>query len=290
MLKYIKKAFLNQWNLLIFAGGMGFAALSGRPDIAIPLVMAGEAAYLGLLGTHPKFQDYVKAQEAKIGRQVSSQQNQQVLEKIKSSLPKKQYDRYSSLRQRCLHLGQISDDLKTPTDNNPNERLESLQTKGLDRLLWVYLRLLFSQHSLDRFFDTVSEKRIKNDLERIVFQIEGLGPDDNSAHQAKIRRTLMDNKATLQERMDNYTQAQGNYQFVSLELERVENKIKSLAEISVNRQDPEYISGQIDAVANSMKETERTMNDLQFVTGLGDLDEEAPELMNTPDRFIIDGN
>ncbi len=290
MLKYIKKAFLNQWNLLIFAGGMGFAALSGRPDIAIPLVMAGEAAYLGLLGTHPKFQDYVKAQEAKIGRQVSSQQNQQVLEKIKSSLPKKQYDRYSSLRQRCLHLGQISDDLKTPTDNNPNERLESLQTKGLDRLLWVYLRLLFSQHSLDRFFDTVSEKRIKNDLERIVFQIEELGPDDNSAHQAKIRRTLMDNKATLQERMDNYTQAQGNYQFVSLELERVENKIKSLAEISVNRQDPEYISGQIDAVANSMKETERTMNDLQFVTGLGDLDEEAPELMNTPDRFIIDGN
>ena len=269
---------------------MGFAALSGRPDIAIPLVMAGEAAYLGLLGTHPKFQDYVKAQEAKIGRQVSSQQNQQVLEKIKSSLPKKQYDRYSSLRQRCLHLGQISDDLKTPTDNNPNERLESLQTKGLDRLLWVYLRLLFSQHSLDRFFDTVSEKRIKNDLERIVFQIEELGPDDNSAHQAKIRRTLMDNKATLQERMDNYTQAQGNYQFVSLELERVENKIKSLAEISVNRQDPEYISGQIDAVANSMKETERTMNDLQFVTGLGDLDEEAPELMNTPDRFIIDGN
>jgi len=60
MLKYIKKAFVNQWNLLIFAGGMGFAALSGRPDIAIPLVLAGEVAYLGLLGTHPKFQDYVK--------------------------------------------------------------------------------------------------------------------------------------------------------------------------------------------------------------------------------------
>ena len=60
----------------------------------------------------------------------------------------------------------------------------------------------------------------------------------------------------------------------------MENKIKSLAEISVNRQDPEFISGQIDAVADSMKETERTMSDLQFVTGIGDLDEEAPQLMN----------
>jgi len=60
MLKYIKTAFLNQWNLLLFAGGMGFAALSGRPDITIPLVLAGEAAYLGLLGTHPKFQSFVE--------------------------------------------------------------------------------------------------------------------------------------------------------------------------------------------------------------------------------------
>ena len=290
MLKYIKTAFLNQWNLLLFAGGMGFAALSGRPDITMPLVLAGEAAYLGLLGTHPKFQSYVNAQEAKDGRQASSMQNQEVLAKIKQTLPKKQYARYTSLRNRCQRLGQIATDLKTPTDHFPDERLESLQTRGLDRLLWVYLRLLFSQHTLDQFFDTVSDGRIRGDLARIETRLTDLGDNDNSSHNAKIRRTLLDNKATLQERLANYEQAQSNYQFVSLELERVENKIKSLAEISVNRQDPEFISGQIDAVANSMKETERTMNDLRFVTGLGDLDEEAPELMNTSEPLIIDGN
>ena len=290
MLKYIKKAFVNQWNLLLFAGGMGFAALSGRPDIAIPLVMAGEAAYLGLLGTHPKFQSYVNAQEAKAGRQVSSQHNQQAFEKIQRTLPKKQFERYSRLRDRCLRLGQIATDLKTPTDYNPNAGLESLQTRGLDRLLWVYLRLLFSQHSLESFFDTVSAERMQHDLARVKGQLAKLGPDDTSGHNAKIRRTLLDNQATVQERLDNYTQAESNHQFVSLELERVENKIKSLAEITVNRQDPEYISGQIDAVASSMKETERTMNDLKFVTGLGDLDEEAPELMSSSEPFVIDGN
>ncbi len=76
MLNYIKTAFLNQWNLLLFAGGMGFAAISGRPDIAMPLVLAGEAAYLGLLGTHPKFQRYVDAQSAKVERNASSERNQ----------------------------------------------------------------------------------------------------------------------------------------------------------------------------------------------------------------------
>ncbi len=66
--KYIKKAFLFQWNLLVFLGGMGFALLSGHPDVAIPLVLAGETAYLGFLGTHPRFQKYVDAQEHKAAR------------------------------------------------------------------------------------------------------------------------------------------------------------------------------------------------------------------------------
>ena len=48
--------------------------------------------------------------------------------------------------------------------------------------------------------------------------------------------------------------------------------------MSVNRRDPEYISGQIDAVANSMKDTERTMNDLQFISNIGELEDDAPEL------------
>lgn len=279
---------MNPWNLLVFAGGMGFAMLSGRPDIAMPLVLAGEAAYLGMLGTHPKFQHYVDAQFAKENRKVSSQRNLNILTRIQQTLPRELYNRYTSLRHRCQQLGQIASDLKTPVVADTDLNLESMQSKGLDRLLWVYLRLLFSLHSLDRFFITVSDERISGDLARIESQLESLGEDDNSSHSAKIRRTLLDNQSTLRERLDNYEQAKSNYQFVMLELERVENKIKSLAEISVNRQDPEFITGQIDAVADSMKETERTMNDLQFVTGLGDIDAEVPDLMNEQEKYVIE--
>ena len=45
--KYLKTAFLYHWNLLAFAGGMGFAALSGLPDVLVvePLLepLAGSA-------------------------------------------------------------------------------------------------------------------------------------------------------------------------------------------------------------------------------------------------------
>jgi hypothetical protein len=60
----------------------------------------------------------------------------------------------------------------------------------------------------------------------------------------------------------------------------LENKIRSLTEMAVNRQEPDYISGQVDQVAASMLETEKTMNELQFVTGL-DAVEDAPALLQT---------
>ena len=63
------------------------------------------------------------------------------------------------------------------------------------------------------------------------------------------------------------------------EIERLENKIRTLAELAVNRQEPDFISGQVDQVAGSMLETEKTMNELQFATGLAPLDEEIPELV-----------
>ena len=294
MFSYLKKAFLNQWNLLLFAGGCGaatVAAATGNTELAqviLPIVMAVEIGYLGLLGTHPKFQSYVDAQAAKESRQRSSQDNQQILEKIRRGLPDHLYNKYRSLKKRCLRLGAIANDLKTPNSIDSALDLDSMQSKGLDRLLWVYLRLLYSQHALEQFFDTVSEKKIESDLKRISKQLDDLGVDDQSAHASKMRRALTDNRATLQERLDNYQRAHSNFEFVSLELDRVENKIKSLAELTVNRQDPEYISGQIDAVADSMMETERTMNDLQFVTGLGQVEEEAPELISEPETFVID--
>jgi hypothetical protein len=65
-----------------------------------------------------------------------------------------------------------------------------------------------------------------------------------------------------------------------LEIDRLENKIRSLSELAVNRQEPDYISGQVDQVAASMIETEKTMNDLRFVTGLDTVDE-APSLLQS---------
>src|SRR5688572_19164435 len=118
---------MNHWNLLAFLGGSVFALLTPIPDAVLAVVAAGEIAYLGMLGTHPKFQAYVEAQEAKKARAVTSASSQQTLERITASLPKELLDRFVALRARCLELQQIAAELKQTGHGDADLPLEHYQ-------------------------------------------------------------------------------------------------------------------------------------------------------------------
>jgi len=276
--KYLKAAFLNHWNLLIFGGGLAFGALSGQADVAVPLVLAGEAAYLGFLGTHPKFQKYVEAQEAKVSRQQGSQTAEDTVRRILASLPDRTVRRFEDLRSRCLELRQLAGELRDPNRVGVPQPFEDMQLAGLDKLLWIFLQLLFTQHSLERFLAKTNEAQIKGDIARIEDRLKGIPQDDDPQRQ-KMRKALEDNLQTSKTRLENYQKAHDNHQLIQLEIDRLENKIRTISELAVNRQDAGFISGQVDQVASSMVQTERTMNELQFLTGLERTDEAVPPML-----------
>jgi len=286
--RYLKAAFQNRWNLLALFGSLGFATLSGAPDVFVPLVLAGEVLYVGLLGANSKFQRYVDAQAAKVTRAQGVESADQTLQRLLNVLPENMRQRFETLRRRCLELRQIAMELKDPTfvkspgstpslqTDNP---LEELQFAGLDRLLWIYLRLLFTQYSLDRFLMRTSDDQIQKDIARLETQLNGLPSSSEDSQQQKVRKTLEDNLATSKARLVNLHKARDNREIVRLEIDRLENKIQSLSESAINRQEPDFISGQVDQVVTSMVQTEKTMNDLQFATGLDVGDEQVPELL-----------
>ncbi len=280
--KYIKTAFANRWNLLALFGGLGIVAISGSLEVALPLVAAAEIAYLGLLGTHPKFQSYVDAQLAAKERKNKGQTSQQTLQQIMRLLPPQALNRFEKLRSQCLELRQIAADIAHSPTAEVGAPLDSMQLAGLDKLLWIFLRLLFTEHSLGKFLERTNPRIIQQEITGYDQRIKKLDANDASAHTQKIRHTLEDSLKTCQDRLANYEKAKANHELVQLEIDRLENKIKSLAELSVNRQEPDFISGQVDQVTGSMLETEKTMNELQFATGLAPLDEEVPELVQPP--------
>jgi hypothetical protein len=279
--KYLKRAFLNRWNLLAFLGGSAFALLSGHPDIVLPVVMAAELSYVGLLGSHPKFQKFVDAQEAKDSRQENSAEAQEALVRITRSLPKVLVDRFEALRSQCLELRQIALELKHPGKQTSTMPFDDLQLAGLDRLLWIHLRLLYTQFSLGRFLQKTSEDQILSDIRRLELQLKERKPSGDTIKDQRVQKAIEDNLETSRTRLANLQKARDNYELVKLEIDRLENKIRSLSEMAVNRQEPEFISGQVDQVAGSMLDTEKTMNELSFVTGLDTLDEEPPELLRS---------
>jgi hypothetical protein len=187
--KYIKAAFTNRWNLLSFLGAMGFAVLTPIPEAAAALVMAGELTYLAMLSGHPKFQKSVDAQEAKASRQTESQAADEALARIMKGLPKPALDRFQALRERCMQLREIAAQIKAPSTSDPSATLDSFQVEGLDRLLWIYLRLLYTQHALKQFLLQSDEKARQRQIDSLEEQLAKLGPaGDNPTRSPTIAR------------------------------------------------------------------------------------------------------
>jgi hypothetical protein len=275
--KYIKKAFLFHWNLLAFAGGMGFALISGHPDVFLPLVLAGEAGYLGFIGTHPRFQRHVDAQEHKAAR---AQANAEAVVRLMRALPPAQLRRFQALKERCLSVRQIAEQLRAPDGEAPLRSLDELQLADLDRLLWIYLRTLYTQHMLERFFQSTSVEEIQSEIKRLEERIRRLDKEPESANRTRIRQSLQGNLETGKSRLANLEKARENYDLLQAEIENLETKIQSITELAINRSDAEAITGQVEQITQGLVRTEQTINDLGFATGGESFDIAVPNILS----------
>ena len=278
--EYLKSAFLYPWNLLLFVGGLGLAAMSPYPDALLPIVGGLELAYLTGLTALPRFRTAIDARLAKKARgepiDAKSGSNQQTLERILESLPAPALRRFLILRQRCFEMRSIASGVRGQADG-AHDSAESKRTPALDRLLYLFLRLLVSQHGLDRFLRSTSEKDLETRLTdvRTRFETAKAGGDE------RVTRSLQDSVADAELRLDNYRKASKDAEFVAIELERIETKIQALIEMGVSRQDPDYLSHQVTAAAESMQHTEDAVNQLQHLTGLADQIEEPPPILES---------
>lgn len=283
-LQYLKAAFLNRWNLLFVGAAAALGLISGRPDVIWPLAGAIELGYLGLLASHPRFQQAVDAQQTLEAREANRKSSMASVERIMRSLPQHALERFTALRNRCLELRQLAMEMRGPLSSSLDQSLEQSQTESLDRLLWVFLRLLFTEHALNRFLHKTDDREIRQSITRIEKQLKQLQGDDPRSQ--RLKRTLDDNLAAARERLANVEKARENLQLIELQIEQVENRIRALSESAVNRHEPEFISSQVEFVADSMKQTEETLNELRFATGI-DFEAEAPPLLRPLTAKVI---
>src|SRR5690606_22893278 len=143
-------------------------------------------------------------------------------------------DRFETLRSQCLELRQIALELKHPGQQSSPLLFDDLQLTGLDRLLWIHLRLLYTQFALGRFLQKTSEEQILADIRRLETQLKSLKASDDADRDARVKKAIEDNLETSRNRLANWQKARDNYELVKLEIDRLENKIRSLSEMAVN--------------------------------------------------------
>jgi hypothetical protein len=278
---YVKHAFLYPWNLLFFLGGAALAAMSPHPDAFIPIIGGLELAYLTGLSSIPRFRTAIDAKiaaRARAGRVSSGDagSSQQSLKRILESLPAPALRRFLLLRQRCFEMRSIASGVRGQADTGPDSA-ESIRTPALDRLLYLFLRLLVSQNGLDRFLRSTSEKDLSTKLAELRTRLEAA----KTAGDERVTNSLQDSVADAELRLENYRKAAKDAEFVAIELDRIETKIQALIEMGVSRQDPDYLSHQVTAAAESMQHTEAAVNELQHLTGLADQIEEPPAILES---------
>lgn len=277
--KYLKTAFLYHWNLLAFLGAAGFGLVSGQPPaIWAPLLLAGEFTYLGLLASNPKFQSYVDARGQRSVLNQNTATAEQSFRKLLDALPDGARRQFQLLRVRCLELQRLAEQLKEPSVGSAPP-LSEFRTAGLDRLLWIYLRLLYSHHALSQFVEASRGDQIRADIRALEQQLKQFNQGPLNPQKERAKTTVADNLQTCRDRLANFEKASDNLELLQLEVNRLENKIQSLSELAINRQEPQFISAQIDQTASSLVETERTMNELSFATGLSQADDAVPVIL-----------
>jgi phage shock protein A len=271
---YLWKAFTRPWNLLLVLGASAAAAMTPAPDVLLPLIAAAEAVYLGALVSLPRFRQAIDAQaaeRAREGSRVQAPSTDQLLVGLRAEAQK----RFNDLRRRCLEMRSIARAARPLAAGETD-----LWTPALDRLLYGFLRLLGHQSSLQRFLQstTVDEltKRL-DDLKKRLETAKGSGDE-------RMLRSLEESIEIAEQRLENYQRAVKNADFAALELDRVETKIHALIELAANRQDPDFLSDQVDAAAASMDHTEATLNQLQQITGVTDQLDEVPPILDEADK------
>lgn len=290
LLRYLGEAFLFRWNLLLFGGASAAALLSGHPDVAMPLVAAAEVTYLAGLSSMGRFQGAIdaKAHAAAKGMQAAPTPADQAVAQVNArerimevlkSLSEERRARFLRLRARCVEMQRIANAVRGDTRDESGAASE-LRAPALDRLLWVFLKLLMSDQAIARFLQAADATQIAKSLaeleDRVAKRTAAVPEADRD--NDRILRSLHDSVATAELRKENIEKAKGNAEFVAAELDRLETKIAALTEMSVGHADPDEMSSKIDAIAEGISQTEETIRELQTLTGMT-ADHDTPAIL-----------
>ena len=252
--------------------GLGLFGLLGILNPGFWIIGAGcELAYLGWLGTHPRFQNLVTGD-----RLLDEQRRwQSKVYQLIRQLPPEDQDRYRTLESRCKSI------LEQQAQLSLSPGLAE-QGEGLGRLVWIYLRLLLTREGIRKIIRESSGSaddaaQMKERIEKLQQQLQQPSITDD------LRKSLTAQIEILQQRQDKKKEAVEKLAFLDAELTRIQEQVELLREQAVLSTDPEIVSQRIDQVTTTLGGTNQWIRDQQKIYGA------MEDLLSDPPPLVVSG-
>lgn len=271
----LKRAFSWHWHLLGLGAGATLAVLSGAPLLCLPFLAAAELGYLGFLGMNPRFQNVLKGQR-KLPPPIPVNSTQRFAQ-LMAFLSPEDEQRFESLRHRCMDLLNLR---RSMNAKDGTTGVEDFRGESLDRMLWLYLKLLHQRSGLEQFLGATHREQIDAELKSAEAQLATAQARDQAAGmpESRLSTSIRDRVTTIRERLDNHHKASDGLELVTAEIEKTEQQITHLCEVGMTMSDSAGLSVQIDTISQSLQCSEKLFSEASF-SQIYD-DEPAPPLLS----------
>ena len=185
--------------------------------------------------------------------------------------------RFESLRQRCTELVKLRRDMAAKEGASG---VDNFRSESLDRMLWLFLKLLHQRTGLEKFLGATRRESIEAELKSAEQQLATALERDQSSGlpESRLATSIRDRVTTIRERLDNHQQAAESLELVSAEIDKTEQQITHLCEVGMTMSDSAGLSTQIDSISASLQSSEKIFSQASF-SQIYD-DEPAPPLLS----------
>jgi hypothetical protein len=188
----------------------------------------------------------------------------------------------SPLRERYHLLARVCRDIEKAAAESDASGLNigaDTRLRKIDELMWMYLRLLSMQQSLQTFLETERTEDLAGcvaeaEAETRALEAEVKAMPDSAASDNKQRLlgSRRDRLEVLRKRAERVNEAEGNLELVISEQERLSEQIKLIRADAVATKSATAVSARIDASVEHLNETNKWLSEMdQFRELAGDV-------------------
>ena len=187
--------------------------------------------------------------------------------------------KFEELRRRCAALTALQNRMsgKESPDGSSRFRAESL-----DKLLWLYLKLLHQKAGITRFLRSTDREVLVEKQDRSQRDLESAR---EAGRSERLVNSIQEKLTTIGERIRNYDETSENWEIVVAEIEKTEQKIAHVCEVGMTSRDPSALARQIDGISDSVALSEETLGGMELDSFQSPAEDLAPTFVSDFDEF-----